>query len=107
MNVVNTFNDWDPLEEIIVGVLDGTVGWVPSLSWLSFIPQEDIARFDERAIRHVLAVQGKPAAELAPQYAAAKAELEELVRVLEAEGVTVRRPDPVDNTRPYVTPDWA
>jgi glycine amidinotransferase len=36
----------------------------------------------------------------------ARRELEEFVHVLEAEGVTVRRPDPIDQNRAFGTPDW-
>ena len=38
--------------------------------------------------------------------AAAQRELDEFVHILEAEGVTVRRPDPLDHARPLVTPHW-
>lgn len=38
---------------------------------------------------------------------AAKAELAEFVHILEAEGVVVRRPDPVDFSLPFSSPHWA
>lgn len=93
---VCSYNEWDPLEEVIVGVADGAAvpAWhctlkatMPSRQWAFYrergggpFPAEDIAR--------------------------ANADLSELVHILEAEGVRVRRPEPVDYTRPYATPDW-
>ncbi|WP_207229526.1 hypothetical protein [Ktedonosporobacter rubrisoli] len=38
---------------------------------------------------------------------AANAELNQFVQLLEAEGVKVRRPDPVDCSRQFATPDWS
>jgi len=40
------------------------------------------------------------------QIAAAERDLDELVHILEGEGVTVRRPDPADFAKPFSTPHW-
>ncbi|MBA8923566.1 glycine amidinotransferase [Kutzneria viridogrisea] len=42
----------------------------------------------------------------AEQVAAAAAELDEFAHILECEGVTVRRPEPIPQDRPYRTLDW-
>src|SRR5690606_4769911 len=59
----------------------------------------------EPAFRRMLGMLSKPGS-VHPQYVAARAELDEFVRVLEGEGVKVRRPDAIDATRGYSTPDW-
>ena len=38
---------------------------------------------------------------------AARQDLDEFVHILEAEGVTVRRPTPFDFSKPFATPDFA
>jgi glycine amidinotransferase len=94
--VVSCHNEWDPLEEVIVGVVEGACvpAWHPALA--ATMPAEHRDFFVEHG--------GKPF----PQalVAAASRELEELVHVLEAEGVTVRRPEALDFSRPFATPDW-
>jgi glycine amidinotransferase len=97
--VVNSFTEWDPLEEIIVGVLDGQ----SSMSWetplYGYVPKEsrDMAR--EALTRSA----GKKTE--VPE--AAYQELANFVRMLEAEGVTVRRPDVLDASRSFSTPEWS
>lgn len=94
--VVNAFNEWDPLEEVIVGVVDGAS--IPS--WHSIIrattPEQHWDFFK------------KFGATSFPEELVAKAneDLDEFVSVLESEGVTVKRPEPYDHTRPFSTTDW-
>lgn len=97
---VSSFNEWDPLEEVIVGVLEGAVllPWETSLA--ATLPLDT----HERVRAHLQEFAGTPFPE--GQVAAAQKELAEFVHILEAEGVTVRRPDPIDQSRPYATPDW-
>lgn len=94
--VVNSFNDWDPLEEIIVGRVDGAC--IPSLdpmvkacthprNW-PFFAQHGGKPFSEELVT------------------AAARQLDELCNVLRGEGVVVRRPDAVDFAKPYRTPDF-
>ena len=93
---VSSYNEWDPLEEVIVGVIDGAC--VPSwhVAVKATMPREHWDFFRREG--------GKPfPKELID---AARTDLEELVHILEGEGVTVRRPDPVDYSRPFATPDW-
>ena len=94
---VCSYNEWDPLEEVIVGIVDGASfpGWQPSLA--RSLPEGQVAAFRSRAGTSFPA----------ERVAAAAAELEELVRILEGEGVTVRRPEPIPQQRTYTTLDWA
>src|SRR5262249_3338061 len=91
--VVQSFNEWDPLEEVIVGTVLGAV--FPECS-------------------PILAAAGEP--EWLWHYQGAFVEeefvqqahmqLEDLVRVLQAEGVKVRRPDPMPHNIGFSTPYW-
>src|SRR6187549_3825256 len=83
---VSSFNEWDPLEEIIVGRLEGAT-----------IPPGHVT---------VTYNVPKPVGQLVklfggmryPEWmkSAAQRQLNELIRVLEGEGVKVQRPDIVD-----------
>jgi len=93
---VRSYNEWDPLEEVIVGVIDGAAvpPWhvsleatMPPSAW-EFYQRNGGGMFPP------------------DQVDAARDELAGFVEILEAEGVTVRRPDPVDQSRPFGTPDW-
>jgi glycine amidinotransferase len=97
---VNCYNEWDPLEEVIVGNLEGQVvnQWEPAFA--AMIPETRVAAVEEYHRRNA----GQPFTE--EQLAPARIELEEFVRILEAEGIKVVRPDPIDNTIPYTTPDF-
>ena len=96
MSYTGSYNEWDPLEEVVVGVIDGAAvpPWhvaleatMPPDAW-DFYRRNGGGGFP----RH--------------QVDAAREELEGFVEVLQAEGVTVHRPEPLDQTRPYGTPDW-
>ena len=93
---VRSYTEWDPLEEVIVGIIDGACfpPWHDSLA--PVLPEDRHRTFRDNA--------GRPFP--AERVAAARRELEELVRVLEAEGVKVRRPEPLEQTTPYSTPEW-
>lgn len=95
--MVNSHNEWDPLEEAIVGVIDGATvpAWHPTLPVT--MPRSQWPFFRAEGGRPF----PKERVELA------RRELEELVHILEAEGVTVRRPDPVDFSQAYSTPQWS
>ncbi|HYO52041.1 hypothetical protein [Archangium sp.] len=95
-SIVNSFNEWDPLEEVIVGVLEGAAipSWHITLAATMPESQQDLFRqrggslFPEELIRR------------------GAQELEEFVHILEAEGVKVRRPQPINHARPFETPAW-
>lgn len=94
--VVNSFTEWDPLEEVVVGRLAGGVfpTWQPAMR--QTMPADAWRLFQERG--------GSPLPEA--QVRAAEEELDGLARALQAEGVTVVRPDPVDHSAAFATPDW-
>jgi glycine amidinotransferase len=93
---IGSYTEWDPLEEVVVGVIDGAAvpPWHVALE--ATMPPEawDFYRRNGGGTFPPALVD------------TAREELEGFVAALRAEGVTVRRPDPVDQTRPFGTPDW-
>ncbi|GAA2251017.1 amidinotransferase [Streptomyces amakusaensis] len=93
---VCSYTEWDPLEEVIVGIVDGASfpPWHPALP--PVLPPDQHETFRRHA--------GSP---FPPErVAAAQRELEGFVRILRSEGVTVRRPEPLPQREPYSTWDW-
>jgi glycine amidinotransferase len=94
---VSSHNEWDLLEEVVVGILDGATvpSWEPTIPVT--MPRDHWSLFKSQG--------GRP---FPPELvAAAKKDLEELVHILEGEGAKVRRPDPIDFSKPYSSPDWS
>jgi glycine amidinotransferase len=95
MSIVNSWNEWDPLKEVIVGTARGAAesGFEPALSpyFTTGHPGHESG--------------GCPV----PQQVVDDAErqLDFFARLLESFGITVRRPDPIDHSIPVKTPDWA
>jgi glycine amidinotransferase len=93
---VCSYNEWDPLEEVVVGRLEGAM--IPSKHLtVSFnIPQ--------RLAMIYKLVAGLPY----PKFVVrpAQRDLDEFIHILEAEGVTVRRPAVTDFSVTYKTPHW-
>ncbi len=98
--VVNSWNEWDPLEEIIVGVLDGAV----ALPWDAALEAVTATEHLERSRTYHLTHGGQRIEAI--YCAAAQRELDQFVSILEGAGVTVRRPQPMAHDRPIVTPHW-
>jgi glycine amidinotransferase len=94
--VVNSYNEWDPLEEVIVGIVDGAYVPVIDQVWHASLPEANALRIFE--------AQGRPYRR--SDVGRAQQEIDHFVRVLEAEGVVVRRPLALDFSRPFSTPDW-
>ena len=94
--VVNIYNEWDPLEEVIVGTLDGLV--IPP-----YEPVMEGCMYDDIKPLFKNKAGSKWPSE---QIEAANKDLEEFVHILEAEGVKVRRPDKIDFSKPFQTPEW-
>ena len=93
---VSSYTEWDPLEEVIVGIVDGA-SFPP---W--HIAMDAVLRDNQRELFRKNA--GKPfPSEL---IAAAKKELEEFVHILEGEGVKVRRPEARDQLQSFGAPGW-
>ena len=93
---VNSHNEWDPLEEVIVGHLEGAVIPEPHITVTRNVPPT--------AARLYRLIGGRRFPQLL--VGAARQELEQFVRILEREGVRVRRPDRLDFTRRTRTPFW-
>lgn len=94
--VVNSYNEWDTLQEVIVGRVEG-----------SAIPQFEANVKVDAPPRYWNFFQqygGQPFPEDLVE--TASKELNEFCKILEAEGVTVRRPDIIDFSNSYKTPDF-
>lgn len=93
---VCSYNEWDPLEEVIVGIVDDASfpPWHECLP--PVLPAGQLDTFRDQA--------GRPFP--ADRVEAARRELDEFVHILESEGVTVRRPEPIPQRTPYSTLDW-
>ena len=99
--VVNSYNEWDPLEEVIVGVSEGSCELPWDVALESVMPSEAIDEL-KKYFKRVGGRLKNP-----KQNEPAIRELDEFVRVLEGEGVTVRRPDRMNLAAAYATPDWS
>lgn len=98
--IVNSHNEWDPLEEVIVGSLDGAVNTPWEAALQAVTPKEDVERTRAFALEH-------GGESIVPAiHAPAQKELNEFVRALRGEGVIVRQPDPFDHRPSVSTPDW-
>jgi len=93
---VCSYNEWDPLEEVIVGILDGAAVPPWHVALKATMPEDQWDLFLRRG--------GTP---FDPELIArGNRELDELARILTAEGVSVRRPARIDHATPFATPTW-
>ena len=94
---VQSNNDWDPLEEIIIGTAENCVHPTMNISTHSFIyggeDYEDIKHFDGQPIEQWIVDE-------------ANEDLEGLEKCLQGLGVKTLRPDPIDHNKIYSTPEW-
>lgn len=90
---VSSWNEWDPLRHVILGVADGACFPVSEPA-IRYDPSEDPAYAGQR---------GRLPQDLVDR---ANAELDNVASVLRRRGVRVDRPTPIDFTRPVVTPDF-
>ena len=96
---VNSHNEWDPLEEVIVGRLEHAM--LPDATIINrhTFPPSESSFMDE-----VLALGGIPyPTEMIEE---AQTDLDQFIHILESEGITVRRPDVVDYEKLFRTPAW-
>ncbi len=94
---VSSYNEWDPLEEVIVGHVEGAT--IPSSHLVvTYNLPPALGRLYRLA-----------AGRRYPGWMVklAQKELGGFIALLEAEGVTVRRPDPVPLSRRYGTANWS
>ena len=94
---VNCHNEWDPLEEVIVGRLEGACVPPSTIELKSCLNTKSAKKFlyERGGSRFPLEHTEK-----------AKAEVENFCSILKSEGVIVRRPDVVDFQEGYKTPDF-
>jgi glycine amidinotransferase len=98
VSLVRSYNEWDPLHEVIVGIVDDAM--LPSWNLINRITFPPGA-WDLPELR---AGGGVPyPAEIVD---GAREDAEEFVGVLRAAGVTVRRPDRMAFAEGYGTPGW-
>ena len=95
--VVNSHTEWDPLEEVIVGRLNGGVFPTWQDSMYQTMPDASRDLFQRNG--------GSPYP--AHPVQAAERELDGFARQLDREGVQVIRPEPLDFSREYSTPEWS
>lgn len=95
---VNAWNEWDPLEEIVVGIVEDAL--IPP--WETITP----AVVHDRTQWPFIKAEGgrRWPAEMLRK---AEADVEAFVHILEAEGVTVRRPERFAWDRPIAAPGWS
>jgi glycine amidinotransferase len=94
---VNSHNEWDPLEEVVVGRLDGAT--IPSdhpVVTCNMPPWAGRLHGLAAGFRYPRMLIGR-----------AQEELDVFVELLQQLGITVRRPEVVDHRRRFGTPDWS
>ena len=96
---VNSHNEWDPLEEVIVGDLEGAM--FPD--W-NMINEATVPPNEWEEIEKKIGGSGIPYSEKLLKDA--RQELSEFIHILEAEGVKVRRIQPVNYSASFKTPNW-
>ena len=97
--VVSSHNEWDPLEEVIVGNVENAM--FPAWNTINKVT---VPPGEWEVIEGLLGTGGAPYPE--EMVAPARKCLEGFIDLLRGEGVVVRRSDPVDHAAPYSTPDW-
>lgn len=102
MKPVNSYNEWDPLEEVVVGRLDGAM--LPT--W------QTIARAtvppDSEYLKKRIEERNKGASPYSEELiAAGQKDLSEFIHILKAEGVKIRQPDSYPLSKSYSTPYWS
>jgi glycine amidinotransferase len=91
--IVNSWNEWDPLKHVIVGRADGTMVQAP-----------------EPAVQRDWGEDGYPLGTFGPypqeMVDRANEQMDNFARILEARGIRVDRPTPIDFSQAVQTPDW-
>lgn len=92
--LVQSHNEWDPLEEVIVGTVKNAMkpAFEPSLN--AYYPEASDRRH-------------QPVAYTAEEIEEAEKQLDNLSSIFLELGITVRRPTPIDFSKSYNTPDFA
>jgi len=90
---VSSWNEWDPLKHVIVGVADG--GCIPPPE-----PALDAKVPEDSDMRGMWGPRPQESVDKANE------QLDEFANILEARGIRVDRPTPLDFNQPSATPDW-
>lgn len=90
---VSSWNEWDPLRHVILGVADGACFPVSEPA-IAYDPPDDPA---------YAGLRGRLPQELVDR---ANAELDNVADILRKRGIRVDRPTPLDFTQPVATPDF-
>jgi glycine amidinotransferase len=96
--IVCSHNEWDPLEEVVVGRIDLSIR-----PQGHFYLQGGVPNAVYQVMRWVGGTRRSPYKWCIEP---SQKELDGFIRILEAEGVKVRRPDQLDHKRPFRTPYW-
>ena len=95
-SLVDVHNEWDPLEEMIVGIADG-----------ARVPGPDRGVYAVDYAEHLESPSEIPTGPYDPRVIEeAREDLDAFADVLAGEGVTVRRPAATDHAARFGTPDW-
>ena len=91
--IVNSWNEWDPLKHVIVGVADGTHIPPAEPALDAKVPEDSDMKGDwgPRSEESVFK---------------ANEQLDNFVKILENRGIKVDRPTPIDFSQKVVTPDF-
>ncbi|WP_445634085.1 Inosamine-phosphate amidinotransferase 1 [Nostoc sp. DSM 114161] len=96
--VVNSYNEWDLLEEVVVGRIEGASNPPRHIGLLGCIPED---------LYNLLLFAGGYRIPRRWAIEPAQKELDEFIHILESEGVKVRRPSITDYHRKFSTPNWS
>lgn len=94
--LVNSWNEWDPLEEVVVGIADN--------AYFEPVEPANQPKLRDAALAERLPFPVGPKQRRVLE--AANAELAGLVSLLESHGVVVQRPQPHDFGKPVRTPNF-
>ncbi|SDN05298.1 glycine amidinotransferase [Ensifer sp. YR511] len=93
----SSYNEWDPLEEVIIGVIDDAVVPAWNVEVEATMPAKNRAFFVEQAGQYFPSDHVR----------AARDELESFAEIIASRGIKVRRPALLDYRQPFSTPNWS
>lgn len=95
--VVESYNEWDPLEEVIVGVVEGAT--IPEFDHCI---KSSAPKSQENFYKNKFGLSF-------PKEIIQKAseELDGLVKIFQEAGIKVTRPEKIVHDKPYLTPHWS
>jgi glycine amidinotransferase len=93
---VLSYNEWDPLEEVIVGRIDG-----------ASVPEWDVALASTMPARSEQFFRQNAGGRFPEEFISqASRELDDFASILTQAGIRVVRPAPADYRQPFETPNW-